>query len=248
MKIPVFSATPLLAVLIWAAALVADPGPFAPGAVLLITVGLLAMATVGMVGITVTGGRWAHRTSLFAVGAMLVLSVVRPIDLWWALALVCTVLAGLALFSRTVTGGIRKLPAASGPPERAVLIPLLLIGLPFLLGVAAWGEPSAGTLIVGLSAPVTALWYARVFPGGLYTVRIVWPALAVGLAFTQWLAPAIVSLGAGVTIAVLAWHPSVKTAFHPPREIGTVHPIPPELAPSEVLHAAELDEKGRPKK
>ena len=62
--------------------------------------------------------------------------------------------------------GLRKLPAATGPPARAVLLALLLVGLPFPLGVSAWDETSPGTLIVGLSAPLTALWFARVFPAG----------------------------------------------------------------------------------
>jgi hypothetical protein len=35
-------------------------------------------------------------------------------------------------------------------------------------------------------------------------------------------------------------------AFYPPRETGKAYPIPPELAPKEVLDAAEIDERGRP--
>ncbi|MGH8871813.1 MAG: hypothetical protein ACRDWS_07560 [Acidimicrobiia bacterium] len=232
----------------WTVALVVDPGPFAPDSALLMSVGLLGMATVGMVGITVTGGRWAHRTSLVSVGAMLVLAVMRPIDVIWVAALIVSVLGGVILLSPSLTGAVRKVPPAVGPPSRAVLIPLLLIGLPFLLGLAAWDEQSIGTLVLGLGAPVAALWYARVLPGGLYAVRVLWPALGMGLAFTQRLAPAVVSLAAGVAIAVLAWHATVELAFHPPREVGTVHPMPPELAPGEVLDAANLDERGRPRR
>ena len=246
MKISLLACTPLIAALLWAAALGIDSGPFAPGSVLLIMTGLLALATVGMVGVTVIGGRWAHRTLLLVVAAMLFLAVVRPIDALWMVALVGTVMAGIALFSPALIAGLRKLPAASGPPVRAVVLPLLLIGLPYLLGIAAWDNASPGSLIVGLSAPIAALWFARVFPGGLYVVRIIWPALAIGLAFTQSLTPAMVSVVSGVTVAVLAWHPSVAVAFHPPREVGTVYPIPPELAPREVLDSADLDERGRP--
>lgn len=246
MRVALLTCTPLLAALLWSWALGVGPAPLAPGSVLLVVVGLLAMATVGMVGVTVTGGTWAYRTLLAAVVSMLFLALVRPIDVVWVIALIATVLAGIALFVPKLTGSIRRLPPATGPPVRAVLIPLLLIGLPFLLGVAAWDDPSPGTLIVGLSAPLAALWFARVFPGGLYVVRLVWPALAVGLAFTQWLAPAIVSVLAGVGIGVLAWHRTVGVAFHPPREVGTVYPIPPELAPHEVLDSADIDEHGRP--
>ncbi len=246
MTVPLLACTPLVAALLWAAALGIDSGPFSPGSVLLIVTGLLAPATVGMVGVTVTGGRWAHRTLLVAVAAMLSLAVLRPIDALWIVALVGTVLSGIALFSPTLTAGLRKLPVASGPPVRAVVLPLLLIGLPFPIGIAAWDEASVGTVVVGLTAPLAALWFARVFPGGLLAVRIIWPALAVGLAFTQWLAPAIVSAVSGIVVAALAWHPSVGVAFHPPREVGTVHPIPPELTPREVLDSADIDEHGRP--
>ncbi|MGH8948489.1 MAG: hypothetical protein ACRDXF_06465 [Acidimicrobiia bacterium] len=246
MTIPLLACTPLVAALLWAAALGMDSGPFAPGSVLLIVMGLLGLATVGMVGVTVTGGRWSHRTLLVAVAAMLVLAVVRPIDVLWIVAVIGTVLSGIALFSPALIVGLRKLPAASGPPVRAVVLPLLLIGLPFPLGIAAWNEASVGTVVVGLTAPLAALWFARVFPGGLLVVRIIWPALAIGLSLTQWLAPAIVSVASGIAVAVLAWHSSVGVAFHPPREVGTVHPIPPELTPREVLDSADIDEHGRP--
>lgn len=246
MTVPLLACTPLVAALLWAVALAVDTGPLAPGSVLLIVTGLLAPATVGMVGVTVTGGRWAHRTLLLVVAAMLLLAVVRPIDALWVIALAVTVLSGIALFSPALTAGLRKLPAAVGLPARAVVLPLILIGLPFPLGVAAWSEVSPGTLVVGLSAPLAALWFARVFPGGLYVVRVIWPIMAIGLAFTQWLAPAIVSVVFGIAVAVLAWHPSVAVAFHPPREVGSVYPIPPELAPREVLDSADLDEHGRP--
>lgn len=247
-KVPLLSSVPLVAALIWAGAFVVDPGPLAPGSVLLIAVGLLGMTTVGLVGMTVTGGRWAHRLCLGSVGAMAVLAVVRPIDTIWVTALVVTALAGVALLSPALMGALRRLPPATSPPLRAIMIPLLLIGIPYLLGLAAWDEPSAGTLVVGFGAPTAALWYARVLPGGLYVVRVVWPALAIGLAFTQWLAPALVSGLGGVVTALLAWHPTVKVAFHPPREVGSVYPIPPELAPGEVLDSANLDERGRPRR
>jgi hypothetical protein len=129
-----------------------------------------------------------------------------------------------------------------------VLVPVILLGIPILLGFAAWDEPSTSTStsIVALSAPLVALWYSRVLPGGLIAVRILWPAMAIVLAIFQPMAPGAASFIAGSLIAFLAWHPSVKVAFHPLTEKGTAYPIPPELAPKEILDAAGLDEKGRP--
>lgn len=245
-RIPLLAGTPLLAALIWAAALAIDPGPFAPESVLLMMVGILSLATVGMVGLTVTGGRWAYRTSLASLLSMAVVAVARPVDVLWVLALVATAFAAVIHVLSPLIGAVRRRPAAAGPPTRAVLIPLLLIGFPFLLGLAAWDVPGPGTVAVGLTAPVAALWFARVFPGGLLGVRVVWPALAIGLAPTQALGPAIVSICGGLGIAALAWDSTVAVAFHPPREPGSVFPIPPELAPREVLDSADLDERGQP--
>jgi hypothetical protein len=247
-KVALLSALSLLAALVWTGALAADPGPLAPLSVLLVAIGLVAMATVGMIGITVTGGHWAHRLALASLIATAVLAIARPIDLWWFAGFASTLVAAVAVLSPATTRALRRLPPASGPPWRAMLIPLLLIGIPFLLGLAAWDRPSLATGLVGMGAPVAALWYSRVLPGGLVAVRALWPGLAVGLAFAQSAGPAIVCLAAGGAVAVLAWHPSVGVAFHPPRETGTVHPIPPELTPSQVLDAAELDDRGRPRR
>jgi hypothetical protein len=46
---------------------------------------------------------------------------------------------------------------------------------------------------------------------------------------------------------VTAWGSSVKASYHPPREVGTTFPVPPELAPAEVLDAAEIDDTGKPR-
>jgi hypothetical protein len=208
--------------------------------------GLLGTSSVAVVGMILTGGRWARRTAIGAVAANAFVAVARPIDPLWVVAISATAIAGAALFSRSVTGAIRKLPAAAGPPERAVLVPVILLGIPILLGFAAWDEPSTSTTIVALSALLVALWYSRVLPGGLIAVRILWPAMAIVLAIFQPMAPGAASFIAGSLIAFLAWHPSVKVAFHPLTEKGTAYPIPPELAPKEILDAAGLDEKGRP--
>ncbi len=104
---------------------------------------------------------------------------------------------------------------------------------------------SWATLTVGLTAPLAALLYTRVFPGGLYVVRFVWPGIALVLAPLQTLPAAILSVALGLIVLVIAWHPSVKVAFHPPTESGSSYSIPPELAPQEILDAARIDDTGR---
>jgi hypothetical protein len=233
--------------LLWVVALLVEPGPLHAGSILLIGLGLIALATVAVVGMVVSGARWARRAAWAATLSTLALAAIRPIDPLWALALGVSVITVFALASGQATAGSRRQPAAAGPPRRAVLLTLVLVAYPFPLGLAAWDRPNTATLVVGLSAPMAALWYARVLPGGLIAVRVLWPAMAAGLSIAQSLAPGIVSVAGALTVAVLAWHPSVKHAFHPPRAVGTSFPIPPELAPREVLEAAELDERGNPR-
>lgn len=236
---------PLAATVLWTAALIVDPGPFSPGSVLLIGLSLLATSTLGVIGVLLVGGRWAHRTAVASIAGTLVIAVIRDVDVWWAAGVIASSLAAIVLFLPTTTRRIRKLPAAAGPPTRAVLVPLILLGAPFALGLTAWDTMSWATLTVGLTAPLAALWYTRVFPGGLYVVRFAWPGIALVLAPLQTLPAAILSVTLGLIVLIIAWHPSVKVAFHPPTESGSSYSIPPELAPQEILDAAHIDDTGR---
>ncbi len=237
----------LLSALLWAAALVLDPGPLAPESILLIGVGLLSLATTAVIGVIVTGARWAWRLGLAVIALCALIAIIVPIDAIWVAALCITALALVGWLSPPLVRSLRRQRPISGPPTRAMLIPLLLLGFPVVLGLAAWDESSWATVTVGLTAPLTALWYARVLPLGLLLVRVIWPVIAIGLFPAQPVVPAAVSAIAGITVSVLAWHPSVKVAFHPPREVGSSFPIPPELAPKEVLDTARLDDRGRPR-
>lgn len=241
------TALPLLAALAWTAALIAGSGSLSPAAALLAGVGLLTISVVSVVGMTVTGGRWAHRLGLGSVAAGLVIAVIRPIDGFWATGLVASAVAGSVLFAPGVTSRIRKLPAAAGPPQAAVLVAVVLLTSPFLIGVALGGASDWPALVVGLGAPVAAFAYARVIPGGLISIRLAWPALAIALAPLLDLPAAGMSVALAAVVAVIAWRPEVKTSFHPPREAGTTYPIPPELAPEDVLDAAGIDDKGHRK-
>ena len=236
---------PLMAALAWIVALLIDPGPYDDGSIFLLGFGLLTMATVATVGMSLVGGRWALRTGYAVVAATFLLATVRPVDIAWIVAITSSATALIALTTKPVATSIRKLPAAAGPPERAVLLTLLLLGVPFALGLASWQGSTPATLVVAMTAPLIGWWYSRVLPGGLYVARYLWPMLAVGLSVFQEPVAAVVSAGLGITIAIVARDPSVKVAFYPPRERGSVFPIPPELAPHEILEAADVDEKGQ---
>ena len=239
------AATTLLSALVWTVALIVDSGPFSGASVLLIGLGMLLTSTVATVGMIVVGGRWAHRLGLTALGLTIPLALVRDLDPLWALAMTATAIAVVSLLSPTLTATIRKLPSASGPPPRAVTPALLLLIAPALLGFAGTDSTAWALLAVGLTAPTAAFVYSRVLPGGLLTVRLVWPILTLALSPLLGWAGGLTAAAMAVAVAAGAWGASVKASYHPPREVGTTFPIPPELAPREVLEVAEIDEKGR---
>ena len=245
MKAPLLAATTLAAALAWSAALIVDESPFGPAPAFLLAVGLLVTSTVAFIGMAVAGGRWAHRVGLGALSAMGVLAVIREIDAAW---MVATALGGLSLttlLSPGLTRSIRKLPSASGPPPRALAPPIALLFAPSALGLGGGDAPGLPLLVVGLTAPVVAWLYSRVIPGGLPAIRLGWPLLALGLSPTMGVPAGPVSAGLALLVGLTAWDRSVKTSYHPPREIGSTFPIPPELTPPEILEAADLDERGR---
>ena len=240
-------AGPLLVSLAWSAALMADPAPFGAAGAFLLALGMLSNASVAVVGLVVTGGRWAHRLALTTSTVGLAVAAFRPIDVWWGFALAITAIALAMLVSHPVRSRVRKLPAATGPPARAVLSPLALLAVPMVLGLVARGETTWATILVALAAPMVTLWYTRIIPGGLWAIRLVWPVLALAAAPLMSLVHAVTTVVIAGVVLYLTWDNSVKTAYHPPVESGSTFPIPPELAPGEVLDAANLDDRGRPR-
>jgi hypothetical protein len=243
-KRPWLATGPLLAALAWWIALAIDPGPFSsPASAFLIGFGMITCGAVSVVGMILNESRWAHRLAWGVVAYTVVPALARPIDMAWFVGLSASVGAAIGLV--LIKPGIRRLPSATGPGERAVLIPIFLLAVPALLGVSVPG-PSWALLLLGLGSPVGAYLYSRVVSGGLLAVRVVWPLVALAVSpLLFWPGPLVMLVIAGL-ITALAWHPSVKAAFHPPREVGSTFPIPPELAPREVLDAARIDDTGKP--
>lgn len=236
---------PLVAAIGWTVALIVNAEPLGQAGSLLAGLGLLILAAVSVIGMTITGGRWAHRLGMLSVAAGLVIAAIRPIDVAWFFALAASALAGASLFMPQVTRRIRRLPAAAGPPQTTVVVTLGLLSVPFVLGVLSESSEPWALLTVGLSAPVSAFAFARVIPGGLIGIRVVWPLLSLSLAPFLDLSAAVAAVLTSLAVAVLAWRSEVKAAFHPPRESGSTYPIPPELVPGDVLDAADIDDRGR---
>lgn len=230
------AAAPLASSVAWAVALIVDGGGRGAGSVLLMGLGLLLMGATSVVGMVVAGARWAHRLAFAAIGAAVLTASIRPVDPLWGLALVLTALAAAAILSARPAP--RATSPAAGPPKRAVAVSLILLSAPFALGAispeASWPE-----LTTALSALVVALAYTRVAPGGLFALRYLWPALAVGLALPMGLPAGAVSAVLGAAVFGLGSGESVKTAFHPLLESGAAFPAPARPAPGEPPDADE---------
>lgn len=229
----------------WTVVMALHPAPRPTVAVVGIAVSLWTATVAAIAGMVVSRSRWARRTALAVTAAQAILAVIWPVDGWWAAAAVAGVGTALAVGGPWLNGIVRSRPAASGPPTRVILIPLLLISVPFLLGVAGSGR--AWALIAWLSALLAAFWFIRVLPGALIVVRLGWPVLALALAWPLgWPAGAVLA-ASGLALPALSWHSSVTTAVRPLVRQGSIVPVPPELAPRDVLDAANLDERGRPR-
>lgn len=235
---------PLLAAILWTIEVAADPGDYDAKSLLLLGFGLITMAAVAVVGIVVANARWAHRYAMVTLALTAFLAATRPVGPFWVAGLIVSTSAAVALLGGTVRSGIRRLPAAAGPGSKAVLLPLLLLALPacFAISIPHMSWPIA---LVGLLAPLTAFLYARVIGGGLVAARLVWPLLSLTASLPLSLPDSLAPLIAAVAVAAVAWQPEVKAAYHPPVETGSTLPIPPELAPRDVLDAAARDESRR---
>lgn len=244
MRSTLAATAPLAAALVWLIALLFDAGSFTSHSTLLTGAGLLTIATTSVVGLIVVGARWAHRLAVVSVAATLVIGSVRPIDPIWWLGVISSAGAAAVLFLPITTGRIRRLPSAAGPPPAAVIPPLVLLAMPLVVGLTSVHTRPLPALVVGLSAPLFAYLYIRVIPGGLWGVRLLWPLLSLGLSPGLGSPAGVAAALAAITVAAFAWRPEVKTAYHPPREVGSTFPIPPEMTPPEVLDAAGIDEKG----
>lgn len=214
-------------------------------AIILIALSLWVATVASVTGMLVVRGRWARRLGLAVTGGHALVSLVAPTDAFWGAAAVLSAGTAVAIAGPWLDGHIRARPAASGPPTRAVLVPLILVSVPLAAGLTGGGGVIG--LVVGWGALVAAYWFIRVLPGALVVVRVVWPAFALATAWPLgWPAGAVVVALSGV-VTVIAWHSSIRASVVSLVERGSVVPIPPELAPPEILDAADIDDRGRPR-
>lgn len=232
---------------LWAVRLVTGPGPWTADAAALLAVDLLVLTAVALAGMLVAGGRWARRLALAVVGAGAAVAVALPADGLWTVALAFSAGAVVGLAGRGMKGVVRERPAAAGPPTAAVVLPLLLLTVPGLVGASRPDGLGPADWTAAAVAAVTAGVYAKAAPGALLLPRVVAPAALVVAGILGGLPGGAVVAVAGAAVAAVAWTPAARVAVRPLVEAGSRVPVPAELTPSEILDAAGLDERGRPR-
>ncbi len=243
--IPIWlGALPLTAILVWVAGFMVEYGSYETGSVLILGLGWLMVGTVATVGMTLVGARWAQRTLAILMFSTILAGLGRPVD---AISVIGFVLSGgalAALFSPQLARGLKKLVSADGPPAKAVVLTLIGLSYPVALGLVP--HPANGwTIALSLAGPVAAFAYSRVIPGGLAAIRLVLPSTGLALAYPMGFPHGAVAIALSLAVGSLAWSNEVTVAFRPPVERGSTYPIPPELAPTEILDEAQIDESGQ---
>jgi hypothetical protein len=230
----------------WSARLAVDPEPFgaAPGALLAVDLAVLAVVTVA--GLLLARGRWARIAAIGESAAWLVLAAVMPLD---HAGLALLVAAGASLCATAgpwlTRDWLRRRPSADGPPPGAVAAMLGLLAVP---GIAA---AAAGTDLRPLDWALSGFAVAAAWGLGRGTAAALWAlrlglaplAAATGLTAALPRGLAVIAVGIGVTAA--GWRREVTLAIRPLAAVRRV-PIPPELAPPEILEAAGYDDRGHP--
>lgn len=235
----------MTAILVWLTAIMVGPGPYPPMSVLLIGFGWLLLSTVSTVGLVLVGGRWALYTLLVTLGSTFWVATLAPLSGWTVAGLATSSAALILLLSPHQEPLVRKLPSASGPPPRSVVVTIVALGLPLALGLVP-ANPSSWVLLMAACGPISAFLYSRTIPGGLASMRFGLLTAALLASAFMPLPHALTALTMCVSITVVAWSPDVAVAFRPLIEKGSAYAIPPELAPKEILDGAGIDERGHP--
>jgi hypothetical protein len=240
------SALTMLTSVAWAIELATTSSPWTPAAAAVLGAGLLATGAVSVILVLVQSsplGYWLACGLLVISGTLAAMAPVSP--LWWAgVALIAV--SGITLVDASLGGWIRRQPPATPIPANALALSLILL----LVGpTAALVSHDNNVSQLPLLAAITWLllfWYVRRWPGREWAPRLATP----GLVVAGWLLPPparwvwVIALTAA---AALAWTKGTRLAVRPLVERGHPVPIPPELAPADVLHSAGIDERGRPR-
>jgi hypothetical protein len=98
-----------------------------------------------------------------------------------------------------------------------------------------------------VAGAVTAGLYAKAAPGALWAVRLVFPVATVAAAVATGMPRGLAWVAIGAGIGAFGWTKEARVAVRPLVEQGRAVPMLPEMVPPDILDAAGLDERGRPR-
>ncbi|MGF1668053.1 MAG: hypothetical protein ACFCVC_17470 [Acidimicrobiia bacterium] len=241
------SAALLSATLVWGGLVVSGRGPWATDAAAVMGAGLLVLGAIAIVGILVGASRWGRVLALVVAGAGPAMAVAIPIEAAWIAGLALSAIAIYGLAGNATLGVIRTLPAASGPTPRVVAFALTLAAMPTLVAAVSPDGLEGGEWTVIAAGAVSAGLYAKAAPGALWAVRLLFPIATVGAAGATGMPRGLVWVAIGAAIGAFGWTKEARVAVRPLVEQGRAVPMFPEMVPPDILDAAGLDEKGRPR-
>lgn len=220
-----------------------------PSAALVAGAGLVVFTIVAASGTLLARGRWAAPADAAVALTWIGLAVVVPLEGLSIALLVVAAAALAAALGPWLRRWLRRLPRADGPPPAAVVLLLALMATPVAAALASPNGIGIGAVVLAAWSAALALGIARMLPGSLLAARVVHPALAIAAAVETGMPGGAVITATAAVVAAMAWRRDVALAITPvsPRR-GDAIAIPPELVPPEILEAAGLDDRGRPRR
>lgn len=234
----------LAAAVTWGVAVVSSP-EWDDSSAVVFGVVIIVSAAVSIVGMVAGASRWAFRLGVGLSATLVAAGLTMPLTTPIVVAMGFAALALAGLGGTAMRGMIRQRPAADGPPSNSVALGALLLLSPGVWAFAARDGLNWAALTAAVLAWAGMAVYLKATPVSLVTARIGLPLSLGALAvFSGWPTGALIALTA-VGAAALAWTVGARIAVEPLARPGSTVPIPPELAPRDVLDAAGIDDRGR---
>jgi hypothetical protein len=229
------------------ARLVLSETVYHPSSGALLACGLLLLTVVSLAAFLVGRTRWSRYALYGCVGAALAAGSAGDASLLWWLLAATSVAALIGLIGPWPDRWLRRLPPADGPPAAATALLVALIATPAFSGFAAPLGTDRAVWAWSAWCVVLALSLGRAVPGSLAAARWLHPLLGLLAALLAGAPQGFTVAAAALAATTLAWTKDVRLAVAPPAQDRGVVPFPPELVAPEILAAAGLDDRGRPR-
>lgn len=231
----------------WSLLVVFSPGRFSAAAATLLAADALILALIAVTGLLVATGPWAWWLAAMSVAAQAALLPALG-RAGWRIAAAVLLTAAAAGLVALAPRRLRQRASTDAPPARAAVLLLGLAALPAISALASPGEIGWAQWSAAIAGVVVAWGLSQASVAALWAARTAMPLLTLVAAFTSPLAGALALAVVALALAALAWDRNLALAVTPIAPIpGAAFRIPPELAPMEVLRAAGLDDRGRPR-